>query len=281
MGSGRDLSRPPRPCLTIRPQVGVTFETLRVERQGPIVRVTFARPDVRNALNSQMITELTAAFSALSSDESVRAVVLQGDGASFSGGADINYMRAGLDLGEKENEADALRLSDMFASIDRCAAPVVARVHGAALGGGSGIIAACDIVVAADDAVFGFTEARLGIVPAVISPFVLRKIGQSHARALFMTGERFDAARALRIGLVHDVVPPAGLDAAIARIIEAILACGPQAARVAKTIVRTVSMMSAEEARAWTAQTIAKRRASDEGQEGLRAFLEKRKPDWT
>ena len=259
----------------------MTFETLRVERQGPIARVTFARPDVRNALNARMIAELTTAFAALSSDESVRAVVLQGAGASFSGGADINYMRAGLDLGEKENEADALRLSDMFASIDRCAAPVIARVHGAALGGGSGIVAACDIVIAADDAVFGFTEARLGIVPAVISPFVLRKIGRSHARALFLTGERFDSARALRIGLVHEAVPAAGLDAAVARTIDAILACGPQATRVAKTIVRTVSMMSAEEARAWTAQTIAKRRASDEGQEGLRAFLEKRKPDWT
>ncbi|HZW72874.1 MAG TPA: enoyl-CoA hydratase-related protein [Caldimonas sp.] len=259
----------------------MTFETLRVERQGPIVRVTCARPDVRNALNAQMIAELTAAFSALSSDESVRAVVLQGDGASFSGGADINYMRASLDLGEKENEADSLRLSDMFASIDRCAPPVIARVHGAALGGGSGIIAACDIVIAADDALFGFTEARLGIVPAVISPFVLRKTGQSHARALFTTGERFDAARALRIGLVHEVVPVADLDAAVARVIESILACGPQASRVAKTIVRTVSMMSPEEARAWTAQMNAKRRASDEGQEGLRAFLEKRKPDWT
>lgn len=245
------------------------------------MRVTCARPDVRNALNAQMIADLTAAFSALSSDVSVRAVVLQGDGASFSGGADINYMRASLDLGEKENEADSLRLSDMFASIDRCASPVIARVHGAALGGGSGIIAACDIVIAADDAVFGFTEARLGIVPAVISPFVLRKIGQSQARALFTTGERFDAARALRIGLVHEVVPVADLDAAVGRVIESILACGPQASRVAKTIVRTVSMMSPEEARAWTAQTNAKRRASDEGQEGLRAFLEKRKPDWT
>jgi len=259
----------------------VTFDTLRVERQGPIARVTCARPDVRNALNAAMIAELTSAFAALSSDDSVRVVVLQGDGSSFSGGADVNYMRAGLELGEKENEADALRLSDMFATIDRCAAPVVARVHGAALGGGSGIIAACDIVIAADDAVFGFTEARLGIVPAVISPFVLRKIGQSHARALFTTGEHFDAVRALRIGFVHEVVPNAGLDAAVARVVDAILACGPQATRIAKTIVRTVSMMSAEEARVWTAQTTAKRRASDEGQEGLRAFLEKRKPDWT
>ena len=258
----------------------VKYTTLRVERDGPVATVAFARPDVRNALNAEMIGELTRGFSALSEDGGVRAVVLRGDGPAFSGGADINYMRAGLDLGEADNEKDALRLSDMFAAVDRCAHPVIARVHGAALGGGSGIIAACDIVIAADDALFGFTEARLGIVPAVISPFVLRKIGQSHARALFLTGERFDAARALRIGLVHDVVPASDLDAAVARAIDGILSCGPQATRVAKTIVRTVSMMSAEDARAWTAQTIAKRRASDEGQEGLRAFLEKRKPDW-
>lgn len=257
-----------------------SYATIRVERDGPIARVTFARPDVRNALNAAMIGELTHAFSTLSEDARVRVVVLSGDGPAFSGGADIHYMRAGLDLGETENENDALRLSDMFAAIDRCAHPVVARVHGAALGGGSGIVAACDIVIAADDSLFGFTEARLGIVPAVISPFVLRKIGQSHARALFVTGERFDSARACRIGLVHEVVPAADLDAAVARTTEAILACGPQATRIAKTIVRTVSMMSAEAARAWTAQTIAKRRASDEGQEGLRAFLEKRKPDW-
>ena len=256
------------------------FTTIRVERDGPVARVAFARPDVRNALNAEMIAEVTQAFSELSDDAGVRAVVLRGDGPAFSGGADINYMRAGLDLGEAENERDALRLSDMFAAIDRCAPPVIARVHGAALGGGSGIVAVCDIVIAADDSLFGFTEARLGIVPAVISPFVLRKIGRSHARALFVTGERFDAVRALRIGLVHEAVPAAELDAAVRRSVDAILACGPQATRVAKGIVRTVSMMSPEDARAWTARTIAQRRASDEGQEGLRAFLEKRKPAW-
>jgi methylglutaconyl-CoA hydratase len=257
----------------------MTYETIIVEH-GPVSRVRFNRPDVRNALDARMIAGLTESFLALSDSESTRVVVLEGAGASFSGGADINYMRAGLALGEDENYADALRLSDMFSSIERCAVPVVARVQGAALGGGSGLVAACDIVVAAVDAVFGFTEARLGIVPAVISPFVLRKIGQSHARALFTTGERFDAARACAIGLVHEVVPTHDLDAVVDRKVTEILACGPQAARVAKEIARSVSAMRSDEARAWTARTIAARRASDEGQEGLRAFLEKRKPAW-
>src|SRR5690242_3743694 len=166
----------------------MNYETIVVDRSASAARVTFNRPDVRNALNERMIVELTDAFKALSADDATRVVVLAGEGPAFSGGADINYMRAGLELGEQENYADALRLSDMFAALESCASPVIARVQGAALGGGSGLIAACDMVVAADDALFGFTEVRLGIVPAVISPFVLRKIGQTHARALFTTG---------------------------------------------------------------------------------------------
>jgi methylglutaconyl-CoA hydratase len=255
-------------------------DTIVLERAGGIARVRFNRPDVRNALNAQMIAELTETFNALSADESVRGVVLEGEGKMFSGGADINYMRAGLDLGEEENFNDALRLSDMFASIDECAAPVIAKVHGAALGGGSGLIAACDVVIAADDAIFGFTEAKLGIVPAVISPFVVRKIGMSHARALFATGERFGADRAMRIGLVHEVVSYPALQTAVQREIDELLSCGPQASRVAKRIARTVAGMERAEARTWTARTIAQRRASPEGQDGLRSFLEKRKPAW-
>lgn len=256
------------------------YETIIVERTGSVARVRCNRPDVRNALNARMIAELTAAFKELADDETARVVVLQGEGATFSGGADIGYMRSGLDLGEEENYADALLLSDMFAAIENCAIPVIARVHGAALGGGSGLIAACDIVIAASDAVFGFTEAKLGIVPAVISPFVLRKIGQSHARALFTTGERFAAARAAAIGLVHEVVPVEALDAAVQKKIEEILSCGPQATRVAKKIARTVPGLDADQARVWTARTTASIRASDEGQEGLRAFLEKRRAAW-
>jgi methylglutaconyl-CoA hydratase len=255
-------------------------QTIILERDRGVARVRLNRPDVRNAMDARMIGELTEAFDALSADASVRAVVFEGEGKMFSGGADINYMRAGLDLGEAENERDALRLSDMFASIDACAAPVVARVQGAALGGGSGFIAACDIVVAASDAVFGFTEAKLGIVPAVISPFVLRKIGATHARALFTTAQRFGAERALRIGLVHEVVAPSDLDEAVRKNVEELSTSGPEAARVAKKIARTVGQMTRDEARTWTARTIAALRASTEGQEGLRAFLEKRKPAW-
>ncbi|HXW76539.1 MAG TPA: enoyl-CoA hydratase-related protein [Candidatus Eremiobacteraceae bacterium] len=255
-------------------------DTIALERDRYVATVRLNRPDVRNALNATMIADLTAAFAKFSEEPDLRAIVIEGEGKAFCGGADIHYMREGLDLGERENYEDALRLSAMFAAIDTAPMPVLARVHGAALGGGSGMVAACDIVIAADDALFGFTEVKLGIVPAVISPFVMRKIGASHARALFLTGERFDAHRARAIGLVHEVVPYADLHAALAKKVEEILASGPEAVRVAKQIARVVPWLSAEEAPAWTARTTAVRRASDEGQEGLRAFLEKRKPAW-
>jgi methylglutaconyl-CoA hydratase len=255
-------------------------DTIAIDRSGAVVRVRMNRPEVRNALDARMIAELTEAFASIGADDQVRAVVLEGAGTMFSGGADINYMRSSLELSRAENHADALRLSDMFAAIDDCAAPVIARVQSAALGGGAGLIAVCDIVIAADDAIFGFTEAKLGIVPAVISPFVLRKIGAGHARALFTTGERFGVARALRIGLVHHAVPAAELDAAVDATLKEVLACGPQATRTAKVIARTVPAFEKREAREWTAATTAERRSSDEGQEGLRAFLEKRSPKW-
>ncbi len=256
------------------------LKTLALSQDGGVVHVRLNRPHVRNALDVQMIAEIGETFTRLSSDDSVRVVVLEGCGSAFCGGADIDYMRAGLDLGEAENFKDALRLSDMFSAIDGCAAPVIAKVHGAALGGGIGLIAVCDIVVAADDAVFGFTEAKLGIVPAVISPFVLKKIGESHARALFTTAERFDAARARYFGLVHQIVPLSAIEHAVSAKAAEVIGCGPVAARVAKDIARTVAGLSMEEARTWTARRIAERRASAEGQEGLRAFLEKRKPTW-
>jgi methylglutaconyl-CoA hydratase len=255
-------------------------DTITIDRNGAVVRVRMNRPDVRNALDARMIAELTEAFGSIGADSAVRAVVLEGAGKMFSGGADINYMRQSLELSRDENHADALRLSDMFAAIDDCPAPVIARVQAAALGGGAGLVAACDIVIATDDAIFGFTEAKLGIVPAVISPFVLRKIGAGHARALFTTGERFGAAHALLIGLAHHVVPAAELDNALNATIDEVLACGPQATRTAKIIARTVLALDKSAAREWTAATIAQRRSSDEGQEGLRAFLEKRSPTW-
>ncbi|HEY1654744.1 MAG TPA: enoyl-CoA hydratase-related protein [Candidatus Tumulicola sp.] len=243
-----------------------------------IARVTLARPEVRNAFNAAMIHELHAAFTRISAADDVRGVVLAGEGTVFCGGADIGWMRDSLDLSFEANAIDAERMSDMFRAIDNCPRPVVGRIQGAALGGGAGLAAVCDVVVAADDATFGFTEVKLGIIPAVISPFVLAKIGVSQARALFFTGQRFDAARACRIGLVHEVVPPGELDTAVERVLAEIRSAGPYAASAAKLLVRRVLDAGYAESRAVTTQAIANQRISPEGQEGLRAFLERRKP---
>jgi len=255
-------------------------ESLIIAGDDQVVRVRLNRPDVRNALDAELIAGLTDVFRRFEDQPHVRAIVLEGAGAIFCGGADIKYMRAALELSEKQNYEDALRLSDMFAAIDDCPAPTIAKVQGAALGGGAGLIAVCDIVLAEEDALFGFTEAKLGIVPAVISPFVLRKIGQTHARALFPTAERFNAERARRIGLVHEVVPPGQLDASVESKIQELLTSGPGAARLGKKIARTVGGLAPDEARGWTAERIASQRVSPEGQEGLRAFLDKRRPTW-
>jgi methylglutaconyl-CoA hydratase len=254
---------------------------VRIERDGTRARVTMNRPDVRNAFNAELIARLRDTFDALSADDGVRSIVLAGEGKTFSGGADIAWMRAALDLSEAENIRDAEAMAAMLLAIDRCPKPVIARVHGAALGGGCGLVAAADIVVAADDALFGFTEVKLGIIPAVISPFVLAKIGISQARALFVTGERFDAAHAQRIGLVHHVVPAVDLDARIATILEEFRTAAPSAIAAAKAVVRDVAgAASPAEATALSARAIAKQRTTPEGQEGLRAFLERRSASW-
>jgi methylglutaconyl-CoA hydratase len=259
---------------------------LNVERVGPggaIARVTLDRPDVHNAFNAELIGELRSTFRKLSDEppERLRAVVLAGNGPSFCAGADVTWMRASLGLSKEQNEQDAMVMAEMFDAIDRCPAPVVARVHGAALGGGMGLCAVSDLVIAEAGAKFGFTETRLGILPAVISPFVIAKIGESHARALFPSGKRFDATRASRIGLVHEVVEgEEALDAAVDAAIADLLAAGPTAARAAKAIVREVRGLPHESTRWHTARRIAGQRTSPEGQEGLRAFLEKRDPAW-
>ena len=261
-------------------------ELLRVDREGPggtIARVALSRPDVHNAFNAELIEQLRVTFTRFGQEppERLRAVVLSGDGPSFCAGADVNWMRASLGLSREQNEHDAMSMSVMFDALDRCPVPLVARVHGAALGGGMGLCAVSDLVVAEAGAKFGFTETRLGILPAVISPFVIAKIGETHARALFPTGRRFDATRALRIGLVHEVVEgEAALDAAVATVVADLLAAGPHAARAAKAIVREVRGLPHESTRWHTARRIAGQRTSAEGQEGLRSFLEKRKPLW-
>jgi methylglutaconyl-CoA hydratase len=243
---------------------------LRVEREGPVLRITLARPDVRNAFDAALIRELSETFVDVGR---ARAVVLAGEGRSFSAGADVDWMRSSIDLSFDENVADANGLRRMLEAIDGCPAPVVARVQGHALGGGAGLVSAADIAIASRDAVFAFSEVKLGIIPAVISPFALAKIGPGAARRYFVTGERFDAETALRIGLVHEVADD--LDAAVDRVVGELLSAGPQAARWAKRLVR--ERPDGPE----TARWIAERRASDEGQDGLRAFLEKRPPTWS
>ena len=243
---------------------------LRVERDGDVLRVTLARPERRNAFDAELIAELAEAFVDVGR---ARAVVLAGEGPSFSAGADVEWMRASVELSYDENVADALALRRMLEAIDRCPAPVVARVQGHALGGGCGLVACSDVAVAAEDATFAFSEVKLGIVPAVISPFALAKIGPGAARRYFVTGERFDAATALRIGLVQEMT--ADLDDAVERILGELRTAGPKAARAAKRLVLEAPLDGPE-----TARRIAERRTSDEGQEGLRAFLERRKPDY-
>jgi methylglutaconyl-CoA hydratase len=246
------------------------MEALRVEQDGDLLRVTMARPERRNAFDAELIRELTEAFGEVGDD--VRAVLLAGEGKSFSAGADVEWMRRSIELSYEENVADARRLRMMLEAIDTCPAPVVARVQGHALGGGCGIVACADIAVTAPDVRFAFSEVKLGIIPAVISPFALTKIGPSAARRYFVTGERFDAATALRIGLVHEVAED--LDAAVEQLLAELRTAGPEAARHAKRLVLERPDGLGTERRN------AQRRTSDEGQEGLRAFLEKRDPSW-
>ena len=259
------------------------FEHLKVWNEGAVTHVRLDRPEVHNAFNRKLIHELHQTFQTIEglSTGTVRTVVLSGSGRSFCAGADVNWMRESLNFTREENIADASHMAEMFAIIDRCPVPIVCRVHGAALGGGAGLAAVADIVIAEDGARFAFSEAKLGLAPAVISPFVLRKIGQSHARALFFTAERFDAARAMQIGLVHRVVAADALDKEVARVVKEILSSSPSAITRAKQLISRVPTLSTEDARKTTIDAIADMRTSKEGQEGLRAFLEKRRPDWT
>ena len=245
--------------------------SLRVERDGAVLRVTIAKPERRNAFDADLIRELHEAFSDAGD---ARAVVLAGEGPSFCAGADVEWQRSAIDLSFDENVEDALRLYRMLAAVDSCPPPVVARIQGHALGGGSGLAACADVVVAAPDASFGFTEVRLGIIPAVISPFVFARIGAGAARRLFLTGERFYAETALRIGLVHMVTDR--LDEEVERVVVEILKSGPEATRAAKRLAREQPATGDELAR-----IAAGLRTGEEGQEGLRAFLERRAPGWT
>ncbi len=248
-----------------------------------VAHVTLARPDVHNAFDASLIAELLSTFMALArEDESaLRAVVIAGDGPSFCAGADIAWMRAAMALDVEGNEQDAMAMADMFETIDVCPVPVIARVHGAALGGGMGLCAVADLVIAESGTRFGFTETRLGILPAVIAPFVIAKIGETNARALFPGGRRFDAVRAQRIGLVHELAEGEdALDSAVESAVSDVLAAGPTAARAAKAIIREVRGLGHGSAKWHTARVIARQRVSDEAREGFAAFAEKRQPAW-
>jgi methylglutaconyl-CoA hydratase len=256
------------------------YQHLNRVDDGVVTTVTLARPDAHNALNVALIEELTSCFEDISDDDSVRAVVLAGEGRSFCAGADIGYMRDTANFTYEDNLDDARRLATMYWTIDECPKPLVARVHGAALGGGSGLVAVADVVVADEEARFAFTEVRLGIAPATIAPFVVRKIGPSYARSLFVTGERFGADRAREIGLVHNVASRDELDAAVEEKVGEILQGGPVAQAMVKALLRRLETTEPMEAPGLTSRVISELRTGEEGQEGLAAFLEKREPGW-
>jgi methylglutaconyl-CoA hydratase len=257
------------------------MQTLKTWSNGAVAHVRLNRPEVRNAFNDAVIAELATAFAALGADPAVRAVVLGGEGKAFCAGADLAWMRAMADYTWEQNRADAQKLADMLWTIWSCPLPVVGRVHGDCYAGGVGLAAVCDIVVAADGVNFCLSEAKLGLLPATIAPYVVRALGEQAARRYFVSAERFDARRAAALGFVHEVVEPATLDAKIDEIVAALVANGPLAVKACKRLVHDVAGRPIDDAlRADTARRIADIRASAEGKEGVQSFLGKRPPDW-
>jgi methylglutaconyl-CoA hydratase len=257
------------------------YRFISLQHTDLVATVTLTRPDLHNAFNAEMIGELRDCFTMLAGDAAVRAVVLAGAGPSFCAGGDLKWMQASLDWSQAQNRADAEALAAMFEAAWTLPRPLIGRIHGAAMGGGVGLVACCDLAVAADTARFGFSEVKLGLIPAVIAQYIVPKIGVSHARALFVSGERFTAERAFEIGLVHAVTSPEDLDATVASLVKRLLSSGPQAVGAAKRLIDAVWTLERDAARRYVIEAIAEARTSDEGQEGLRAFLEKRKPNWS
>jgi len=260
----------------------MTTTTLDIRRPSPqVAEVWLNRPDVRNAFNDSVIAELTGAFRGFAADPALRAVLLAGHGKAFCAGADLNWMRAMADYSWEENRADAQALADMLWAIDSCPVPVVGRIHGDCYAGGVGLAAVCDVLVAAEPAHFCLSEAKLGLLPATIAPYVVRGMGQRAAQRYFITAERFTAAQAQRLGFVHEVVSPEALDDTVSGLMAALAANGPAAVRACKQLVRDVAGRPIDEAlREDTARRIADIRASDEGKEGVQSFLGKRAPEW-
>ncbi|MGQ9583384.1 MAG: enoyl-CoA hydratase-related protein [Thermoplasmatota archaeon] len=260
--------------------MGLARATVELAVRGEVAWLALNRPDVHNAFNEELLRELTGAVSEVAGDSGIRALVLTGRGRSFCAGADLNWMRAALGYTVEQNRRDASALVDLLELLDGLPKPVVGRINGSAVGGGVGLVAVCDIAIASSEARFGFGEVKLGLVPAMIAPYVIRKTGEGPVRELFLTGERIDAERARSIGLVGDVVAPDRLDEAVGARLEALLTSAPGAIAEAKSLIRTVRRLEGEELRHYTISRIAELRASEEGQEGMRAFLEKRRPKW-
>jgi methylglutaconyl-CoA hydratase len=258
----------------------MAYQFITTRREAAVEYLTLNRPEVRNAFNEHVIDELTRWAQATAADTSVRCVVLDGAGKLFCAGADLTWMSKMVSYTREENVRDARAMASMFSALDTLPVPLIGRIHGAALGGGAGLAAVCDMVVCDEEAVFGFTEVKLGILPAVISPYALAKIGRSAARELFLTGMRFSAQRAKEIGLVHAVVPLAQLDAKVHEYVKEVLSAGPEGVAAAKGLIPKVWSRLAQDAMGITAESIAARRISAEGQEGMKAFLEKRKATW-
>ncbi|MFQ6002613.1 MAG: enoyl-CoA hydratase/isomerase family protein [Candidatus Zixiibacteriota bacterium] len=256
------------------------FETISYSMEDKVAKVLLNRPEVHNAFNEVMIAELTEIFKKISENESVRVAVLTGAGKSFSAGADLNWMKKMIDYSYEQNLEDSLKLAELFYLMYSLPKPVIARVNGAAIGGGAGLVAVCDIAIAAENAKFSLSEVKLGLVPACISPYVIRKVGEGRCREFFLTGERMTAKRSLEVGLVNHVVSLEKLDQAVQEIVDQLISSGPKALAMCKELLKNVPGMDFEKAKTYTADTIASMRIGDEGQEGMNAFLEKRKPKW-
>ncbi len=258
----------------------MSYTTLRFEISNRIARVTFSRPEVHNAFHSGVIKEMRQVFAEIAKSPEIRAVVITGEGKSFCAGADLNWMKAVAEYKYDQNLAESSELAELFNDIYTCTRPVIGRINGAAIGGGAGFVAVCDISIGAQSSVVSFSEVKIGLVPACIGPYVIKKIGEGKARGLFITGERLTADRAKEVGLLNKVVPDAELDKTIDELLQQILTSGPHAISMAKELVSKVPAMSAAEYKPFTAEMIAKLRNSAEGQEGMAAFLAKQKPRW-
>jgi methylglutaconyl-CoA hydratase len=256
------------------------YSTIRCDVKEPVVRVTFSRPEVHNAFNDTMIAELLEVFRKLQEANDVRVVVITGEGKSFCAGADLNWMKRVMDFSFEENLKESLALAELMYMIYTHRLPTIAMVNGAAIGGGMGFVATCDIVVAASHAKFSLSEVKLGLVPACISPYVIRKAGEAACRQFMLTGERLTAETAMRVGLVNEFVEAAELEGAVSTFVDRLVSSGPNAISICKGLLREVPAMSLEDAKKATAESLAHLRVSEEGQEGMKAFLEKRKPCW-